>query len=175
MTEFKWNPHPKQKEFLDDDRLRVLYSGGQPHRSDSEWIRRLFVENSKLKKFITKGNGYDKEIWAVDVSDGYHTFTELYEHRITLFYALTKIYDNYITPLSTRVKCWKSKLHDDGTMYEGWFIAGMTVTEFTGPPLQIAYHIPIAWWDKFKLLELDKAPKYDGYTANDVLQRLMKL
>lgn len=171
----KWNPTKKQIDFINDDRPRIMYSGGYPPRADSNWIRRLFVENSKLNKFIVKGNGYEKEIWGVDVSDGYHTFTELYGHRVALFCALTKIYDNYITPLSTRVKCWKSRLHSDRTMFNGWFIAGMTVTEFTGPPTQITYHIPMEWWDKFKVIELETAPEWDSHSSNDVIERLAKL
>lgn len=114
-------------------------------------------------------------LWAKDVNDGYHTFTELYNHRHALFCALCKIYDNYITPLNTRVKCWKSKLHDDGTMFEGWFIAGMTVLEIEGPPTYITYHLPMEWWDKFKLKEIERAPVWDGHTPNDVIQRLVKL
>ncbi len=122
----------------------------------------------------------NKEFWEtegddLEISDGYHTFTELYNHRHALFCALTKIYDNYITPLQTRVKCWKSRFHSDGSSLEGWFIVGMTITEFDGPKSQITYHLPNEWWDKFKLLELSHAPTYDGHTPNDVIERLMKL
>ena len=114
-------------------------------------------------------------IMADDVSDGHHTMTELYYHRHALFIALCKIYDNYITPLQSRVKCWKSKLHDDGTMFDGWFILGMTVTEFQGPSTYITYHLPMSHWNRINVMELEKAPPWDGYTSEDVLMRLYRL
>src|SRR3954471_3254925 len=62
---------------------------------------------------------------GLTVTDGNHTMDDLYRHRHALFAALIKAYDSYITPLSMRVRCWKSRAHADGTMYPGWFIAGM--------------------------------------------------
>lgn len=118
---------------------------------------------------------------AIEVSDGHHTMDELYEHRIRLYLALVKIYDNYVTPLNVEVKCWKSKLHDDGSSYEGWFILGMTCTKpdpnFGPAPYKfdISYHIPMIYWELAKVMELEKAPPYDGYTSNDVLERLLRL
>lgn len=118
---------------------------------------------------------------ADDVSDGHHTFEELYEHRNRLFLALVKIYDNYITPLGCNIKCWKADVHDDGTKYEGWFLLGMTVTK---PPFEahkqpevfhISYHLPMKYWHLAKVIELPKAPPYDGYTSKDVLERLLRL
>lgn len=112
---------------------------------------------------------------AIDVSDGHHSMNELYEHRHTLFCALCKVYDNYITPLNSRITCWKSKFHANGTMFEGWFIAGMCVNQFDGSKKQITYHLPIRWWDKFNVMVLDKAPEWDGHNSHEVLRRLMEL
>jgi hypothetical protein len=109
-----------------------------------------------------------------DASDGYHTMTELYEHRHALFCALTKIYDNYITPLGSRVKCWKSKLHSDGTMYPDSFIAGMQVTEFD-KIYSITYHLPLSWWDRFKVMELPTGYDWDGHDSSMTIERLLKL
>lgn len=128
-----------------------------------------------MNKFFIEGTNSKIEIHAEDISDGHHTFNELYEHRHALFIALCKIYDNYITPLSTRVKCWKTKLHDDGTSYDGWFLLGMTIAEFTGPPTFISYHLPMKYWDKINVIEIIQAPPYDGYTPKDVMERLLKL
>lgn len=117
----------------------------------------------------------------LQVTDSYHTMEELYEHRIRLYLALVKIYDNYITPMRCNVVCWKSKLHDDGTSLEGWFILGMVVTKTpfeTDKPAEkfdIGYHIPLKYWHLANVIELPKAPKYDGYTPNDVLKRLLRL
>ena len=48
------------------------------------------------------------------ISDGYHTFEELYAHRIMLFICLMK---------SNKDISWKSRVHGDGTSLDGWFIA----------------------------------------------------
>lgn len=114
-------------------------------------------------------------IESESIGDGHHTMDELYEHRIALWCALTKIYDGYITPLNSRVKCWKSKMHSDGTMFDGWFITGMTIVEFTGKPTYITYHVPLKFWNNFNLLTLDKAPEWDGHESKDVIERLYKL
>ena len=93
-----------------------------------------------------------------NMSDGYHTFNELYEHRFALFANLVAITD-----------AWKSKKHFDGTMYDGWFIAGINKEKGK----QISYHIPVRLWNSFKCEVLDVAPEWDGHTSEDVLKRLI--
>lgn len=124
---------------------------------------------------------YRMHIQADSVSDGYHTMDELYEHRIRLYLALVKIYDNYITPLNVAVKCWKTRKHADGSSYHGWFLLGMTCIkpspDFIGDPtiFEISYHIPDKYWQTVNVVELPKASPFDGYTPNDVLERLLRL
>ena len=95
------------------------------------------------------------------VSDGYHTFDELYAHRCTLFAALMK---------SNKHLSWKSMFHDDGSNFEGWFISGMQLS--TG---LITYHLPIdQFWDKLADINtLNRAPKWDGHKSDDVILRLL--
>jgi hypothetical protein len=93
------------------------------------------------------------------VSDGYHTFHELYEHRTVLF-AL-------VTALSAQ-RTWRSKQHEDGTMFDGMFIVGMNTVD--GP---ITYHVDNGYWDMFYHCEtLEYAPPFDGHTPGDVVLRL---
>ena len=95
------------------------------------------------------------------ISDGYHTFGELYEHRITLFIALCK--------LIRQGNTWRSKKHSDGSEFEGWFIMGIN----TAPGEQISYHLPLSKWDDTDFVdELELAPIWDGHTSADVLARL---
>ena len=94
-----------------------------------------------------------------DTSDGHHTFSELYEHRHMLFSIICAIFDG-----------WKSKVHDDGAICDGFFIAGVQT-----PMGQATYHLPLRWWDSYQCKELERAPKFDGHTANDVLQRIPSL
>lgn len=110
----------------------------------------------------------------VQVTDSYHTMDELYKHRYALFIALCKIYDNYVTPLNAKIKCWKAKLHSDGTMFEDSFLLGMTVTNYRDN-FQITYHLPLEYWNKINVIAYEKAPPYDGHTSQDVIERLLKL
>jgi hypothetical protein len=111
--------------------------------------------------------------------DGYHTFDELYEHRITLFIALCRMYFRYYWQV---VECsaedgayddvWRSKLHSDGSSYKGWFILG--INQDKGK--QITYHLPIKKWKETNFAKtLEKAPKFDGHTPEKVLKRLKNL
>ena len=100
---------------------------------------------------------------------------ELYQHRYALFCALVKVYDNYKTPLSSHVVCWKSKLHDDGSMFDDSFIVGMTIHKLNNSVEYITYHFPMEWWDKIQVMQYEKAPKWDGHTSDDVIEWLMRL
>lgn len=112
-----------------------------------------------------------------EISDGYHTFNELYEHRHTLYIALCKAINKpkYYGDLRNRLGdeniVWRSKKHSDGTMYEGWFIMG--INKDVGE--QISYHLPLSLWDKTEFADtLKKAPKWDGHTPKDVLKRVQE-
>lgn len=92
-----------------------------------------------------------------NTSDGYHTFTELYYHRTLLFAMLCRSYPDI---------SWKSRKHDDGTMYDGMFIAGIDT-----PFGQYTYHCENYLWDFFEgVPELMVAPKYDGHKPSDILR-----
>jgi len=96
--------------------------------------------------------------------DGYHTFDELYAHRVELFITLCRNIK--------KTKSWKSKKHSDGTQWKDWFIMGIE----TAPGRQITYHIPIAKWKETNfVISMPRAPKFDGHTSNDVLKRLKNL
>lgn len=95
------------------------------------------------------------------VSDGYHTFDELYEHRCALFAALMKTNPEI---------SWRANNHDDGTMFDGWFIAGMHL-----PTGDVTYHLPLRMWellDNVGIETSNKAPKWDGHSSTNVVHRL---
>ena len=102
-----------------------------------------------------------------NTSDGYHTFNELYDHRITLFLALCAHIANgygYV---------WRSKLHSDGSSFDGWFVMGIGAE----PGEQITYHLPMSRWEEAATIgrELSRAPEFDGHTSADVITRLKAL
>lgn len=93
------------------------------------------------------------------ISDGDHTFDELYHHRAILTALVCQAHKD---------KCWKSKLHSDGTMFDNYFIVGINTPE--GPA---TYHYPIAqYWNLFDVQELERAPEWDGATADVCIDRL---
>lgn len=104
------------------------------------------------------------------VSDGYHTFDELYEHRITLYIALCKSLTQ--TEGYNNGRIWRSKFHSDGTNFPGWFILGIN----RGHGKQITYHLPENKWEKCEFATtLSMAPEWDYHTPQDVLKRLENL
>lgn len=103
-------------------------------------------------------------------SDGYHTFDELYEHRVTLWIALCRKCAESHRLADDLV--WRSKLHSDGTSYPEWFVLGM----FYEPGDQITYHLPLYLWNETDFAkDLDRAPDFDGHTAAQVLERIKLL
>lgn len=99
-----------------------------------------------------------------NISDGHHTFGELYDHRRALTAALTTAYPD---------KSWRSRAHhpDDNPMFDGgYFVVGMNL-----PTGQISYHYKLTHWDDFDgVPELPHAPKYDGHTPQDTVDRLLE-
>lgn len=88
------------------------------------------------------------------ISDGSHTFDELYHHRMMLFSFVCEVFKD---------NAWKSWLHDDGTMYDDYFIVGVTT-----PDGDYSYHYHKDWWQLFDVEELEKAPKWDGHKPSDI-------
>lgn len=107
------------------------------------------------------------------MSDGYHTFDQLYEHRIELYIALCKMIAQKKNPFKNPL--WLSLKHSDGTEIKDWFILGIGKQKGQ----QITYHLPEKYLGKLAsnpMIEiLDQAPEFDGHTSADVLERLKQL
>lgn len=99
-----------------------------------------------------------------EISDGYHTFDELYHHRAVLFAVICHDHQDI---------AWKSKQHNDPNepMYDGMFIVGINT-----PMGQSTYHYDIdPYWNMFDVKELDRAPKWDGHTPDEAIKRIESL
>lgn len=113
-----------------------------------------------------------------NISDGYHTFGELYKHRIALYIALCKALELLNSAPATLTNktnyVWRSKKHSDGSSFDGWFILGVN---YKGGGKQVSYHLPMSKWDEtdFVFNTLEFAPEWDGHTSSDVLNRLSLL
>jgi hypothetical protein len=104
------------------------------------------------------------EVESADVvSDGCHTIGELYDHRHALFVALMK---------SNPGISWIANKHNDGTMFDGYFIAGMDL-----PTGQISYHLKAAYkidLQGSEIKEYAEAPEWDGHSSKNVEHRLLQ-
>lgn len=96
-----------------------------------------------------------------EISDGYHTFNELYDHRAVLFAVICNEHPHL---------AWKSKLHHTGDMFDDMFIVGLNTSHG-----QISYHYDMKMWDLFVVPDLDRAPKWDGHTPADAVKRLERV
>lgn len=97
------------------------------------------------------------EIKNGDISDGYHTFDELYKHRVNLFMVLIRYTD---------WPCFMVKNH-----YPEWDAVYLET-----PLGQISYHLP--WTKRETIINRVKVVDkhdWDGHDSNEVLFRLQKL
>ena len=68
---------------------------------------------------------------------------------------------------------WKSKRHFDeenDPMFDDDFIAGINT-----PDGMATQHLKMKFWDDLHVRELDRAPKYDNYTEEDVKVRIKSI
>lgn len=95
-----------------------------------------------------------------DLSDGFHTFKQLYFQRMMLFAVIVK---------QNKDKAWKSLRHEDGELCfgGGWFIVGVDTPEGS-----YTYHYEAKYFDLFDCDILDYGKHWDGHTEKDVTRLL---
>lgn len=130
-------------------------------KPDSISDDKQMISVSEAKKLIVDSINNAPTIPSEKLTDGYHTFEDLYEQRLILSAALAK----------NNPKAWKSKLHEDGEVPfgGGWFIMGFDTKEGS-----YTYHYELKDWDLFECKELDRGKPWDGHTSKDV-RRLLSI
>lgn len=95
-----------------------------------------------------------------DVSDGFHTFRQLYYQRMMLFAAIVR---------QNKGRAWKSLRHEDGELCfgGGWFIVGIDTPEGC-----YTYHYETEYFDTFDCEVLERGKHWDGHTEKDVTRLL---
>lgn len=116
------------------------------------------TELSDLLSFITS---LQQEQDMEEVSDGYHTFNELYYYRM--------LYNAAFFNLLPKGWVHKSKRHYTGEecFGGGWFIVMANL-----PTGQISNHYELKDWDLFKVPEKEFADEWDGHTPQEAAKRL---
>lgn len=95
-----------------------------------------------------------------DLSDGFHTFRQLYYQRMMLFATIVR---------QNKDKAWKSLRHEDGELCfgGGWFIVGVDTPEGS-----YTYHYEDSYFGFFDCEELERGKHWDGHTEKDVTRLL---
>ena len=117
----------------------------------------------KVQEQIDQLEGREK----AKLSDGYHSFDELYEFR--KFYNALVVNTFYQMGICS---VEKSKKHHDGELCfgGGWFVVVMEL-----PTGQVTNHYRLKDWDLFQIPEvLVASRKWDGHTSKDSLYRMEK-
>lgn len=100
-------------------------------------------------------------------SDGYHTFGDYTEMRNVYFVALLNVY----SAISWRSLKHYDEVNDPIANFNGCFICGINTPE--GP---VAQHLKMKFWEELEGVPiLPNAPKYDGYTDEEIKTRIRSL
>lgn len=111
------------------------------------------------------------------VTDGWHTFDDLYKYRAYYNAALVnmivkeqKNIDSFIN--THKIDVIKSKKHYNGEKcYNGTHFVVMIKTPYG----QISNHYELKYWKLFNCRTVKKAWKWDGHTMKESIERLEKL
>jgi hypothetical protein len=123
-------------------------------------------EINKLIEALTKA----KRVKTSKLSDGYHTFCELYDHRNCLFMLLCRMFKDNETIV------WRTKYDSENRYMKGWFILGLEYTIPTSAEVkQITYHLPQKFWNKCSFATIIDKSKWNGHTKEDVLKNLIEI
>ena len=138
------------------------------------------IEYSSIKKDQLVSE--DEVVDIGELSDGYHTFNELYNFRKVYNAALFNEWAENLETSSDfgqalfnvpKYNVHKSWRHSDGELCfgGGWFIVSAML-----PTGLISNHYKAEDWDLFKIPEVEKALfEFDGHTGSDVLERIKNL
>ena len=131
-----------------------------PQRNDE-----IIKERDYVLKVLDEHETIKKQIQSGDLSDGYHTFNDLYYQRAILFAIIVN---------QNKDKAWKSFKHEDGKhCFDSngeWFIVGIDT-----PKGSYTYHFERKYWDLFWCETLECAKHWDGHTDKDVTRLLSLL
>lgn len=162
-VDYYYPNHPEvefEKDFnIQYDVNNILNKYG--HTEMGMYKIQLYIEN------ILGSIQNKKPVDVGEVSDGYHTFNELYRYRMLYNAAFFNLLAR-----SGQVEVCKSRRHSDGEKCFGsddWFIV-MAIL----PTGQVSNHYESKYWDLFDVPERETAFEYDGHTPNEAADRLEK-
>ena len=153
-------------KYIDAEKLKEIIDGKWRELADKnvkvgggKWDAEISTYLSVLKLIDSLQQEQDTE----EISDGYHTFNELYNYRM--------LYNAAFFNLLPKEWVHKSKRHHTGEecFGGGWFIVMANL-----PTGQISNHYELKDWDLFKVPEKEFADEWDGHTPQEASERLRK-
>ena len=156
-------------KYIDSEKLTESINGLMLQASQAEQLHLLTKEQevciiSQLSRVLSFIDSLQQEqIDMGKVSDGYHTFNELYYYRM--------LYNAAFFNLLPKEWVHKSKRHHTGEecFGGGWFIVMANL-----PTGQVSNHYELKDWDLFKVPEKEFADEWDGHTPQEAAERLHK-
>ena len=138
------------------------YTAVEKDKAKSSFAKFDIEQFQQIKQDLERLQKQDDDIKSGELSDGYHTFNNLYYQRCILFATLVN---------QNKKISWKSYKHENGELCfcGGWFIVGIDT-----PLGSYTYHYENKYWDLFQCKELECGKHWDGHTSKDV-DRLLSI
>jgi hypothetical protein len=126
----------------------------------------VYLSEEKRDKYLSWLEKQKEPSDKGEISDGYHTFNELYNYRMLYNALWLNDMDEY---LLKEYNVHKSKRHSNGEecFGGGWFIVMATL-----PTGQISNHYEMKYWDLFQIPEKEVADEWDGHTPQEAAKRM---
>ena len=151
-------------KYIDAEKLKAEI---ERHIKHYESLNRDDFKNGELyicQEFLSTIDSLQQEqVDMGEVSDGYHTFNELYYYRM--------LYNAAFFNLLPKEWVHKSKRHHTGEecFGGGWFIVMANL-----PTGQVSNHYELKDWNLFKVPEKEFADEWDGHTPQEAAERIHK-
>lgn len=151
-------------KYIDAEKLKAEI---ERHIKHYESLNRDDFKNGELyicqELLSTIDSLQQEQVDMGEVSDGYHTFNELYYYRM--------LYNAAFFNLLPKEWVHKSKRHHTGEecFGGGWFIVMANL-----PTGQVSNHYELKDWDLFKVPEKEFADEWDGHTPQEAAERIHK-
>lgn len=154
--------------------LRIMIVGSNLTLAQLESLHNAVVD-SALTDGVVEADAITVEshVDIEQVTDGYHSFDELYQHRHALCIAL------FCELKMSGCNPWYSHKHHDGTSYPEYVLVGADLRnplDLDRNSLPVSYHLPVSYipqLDAAGIEQIEQAPHWDGYTSQDVITRLL--
>lgn len=151
-------------KYIDTDKLITIIE--ERKAQQDQWINRYHDPinqgiSNELTEILSIIESLQQKQDIGEVSDGYHTFNELYYYRI--------LYNAAFFNLLPKNMVHKSKRHHTGEecFGGGWFIVMANL-----PTGQVSNHYELKDWDLFRVPEKEVADEWDGHTPQEAAKRI---